>query len=167
MHKDRLENSSSGIPICRFGPGGDYVRNWPAGTSDEPASSQGNPLGRILATLADMIGATLDPELLTEINPLAEAENIHNNPVEENISYAVEKSATASNAPPTPGSKSNSSVRGQSMLFSDDGRVSRPVRRKPHNRIRAHRRTSKKRSAHEIPGQGTLFEAHHQSQSAA
>jgi hypothetical protein len=58
-------------------------------------------------------------------------------------------------------------LRDEPMLFGDDGGNCTLGTRKPHHRIRAHRKSAKKRTGDRIEGQGTLFELDGFGQSAA
>ena len=50
-------------PICKFGPGGDYVSAWPAVPLYSIAAAEPNPLGRVLETIARMIGLAAPQQL--------------------------------------------------------------------------------------------------------
>ena len=65
-------------PLCRFGPGGEYVSDWTL-QSDSNAISKAGKLGKVLATLGEMIGATFNPELLENMQAEIEqqADAIH------------------------------------------------------------------------------------------
>ena len=136
------------VPVCRFGPGGDYVKDWPAKKSQLP-EPESNPLGKVLALIVDVMGTTVSGELMIQSQgPTDEPD--HTN-------------YTASTA----GAEDSSRISAEPMLFADDSRSSRGVRHKPHYRIRAYRRSSRKRTARKIDTQATLFEVDTQSQSAA
>ena len=169
MNRDRfgnLNNRNDG-PVCKFGPGGDFIRQWPKPKSKVPPEMD-NPLGKILSAIAEMIGTTIHPELLTQVDgPYNINGQLDTNLIKEKTSGADTKSDNTDNTAATGRSKANSKLPSQSMLFGDDCRTRRPVRRKPHYRIRTHRGASKKRSADKLKGQGTLFEVNPTSQSAA
>ena len=66
---DMNKNNLSGGTIrdlCKFGPGGDYTSAWPIDESNLP-SVGGNSLSKALATIAEVIGTTIHPELLLPI----------------------------------------------------------------------------------------------------
>ncbi len=169
MNVKRFNIDDGKQPLCKFGPGGEYVYNWP-GENDALATAGKNPLGRILSALAQIIGATINCELLSEFQSAADAEI--KNAVKGKL--PKEKTESANKKPPKPnysttirGAKANKTFPAQPMLFADNGRTGRRVRNKPANRLRAHRRTSRKKAACKIKGQGTLFEINGTSQSAA
>ena len=179
MDLNQFDGNSSDGPVCRFGPGGDYVYDWPA-KSAQPFARQPNTLNKVLAVIADLMGAVISPELLTEDHtPVyiaadstakqndVDIEGPTNHLINQKESSAGDKSNrtnyAASTADPTAGSE----VRAEPMLFGDDCRISRGPKRKPHHRIRAHRRAAKKRAGYSLKGQGTLFEINGPGQSAA
>lgn len=161
-HRFNQTNRNSG-PVCKFGPGGEYISYWPANQPD----TRSNPLARLLATIATMVGATIDAELMAEIDAGREINDIVKAKPSKDDVGAEKKHDNTDYAPTTTGTKSNSPIREQPMLFSDDCRISPGAKRKPAHRIRAYRRTSKKKSARRPTAQGTLFEAHTAGQSAA
>ena len=149
-------------PVCRFGPGGDFISVWPGeyNASSQPSSSG---LGKLLTLLGEMITAVLGSELNS---PSGVATSVHclagQIPAEEEkLKHAVRDSRTdeASYSAPTPVIESSGRFQGEPMLFGDDWGTGIGAGRKPKHRIRAYRRTSKKRHAFSLPGQGSLFEA--------
>ena len=159
-------------PICMFGPGGDYVRAWPgkaAGKADAAPAPE-NPLRKVLESLADIIGATVNIASIGGIRIEGPQEvgacEIVNEEREENHVAADNESGTG-DAETTGDTQAHPAVRAEPLLFADDSRVGAGGRRKSNHRIRAHRKTAKKRTAQKIDGQGTLFEIDRTSQSAA
>ena len=160
-------NNEINEPLCKFGPGGDFVTNWPEG-SYKRRERIDNPLGRVLEAIADIIGATVKPELISEITQKTDIKRLINaNTEREDITSAAEESSGANHAETTGGAEADSTIRGEPMLFADDRGTCRRVRRKPNHRIRTYHRASKKRTADKFDGQGTLFDLDAQSQSAA
>ena len=156
-------------PLCKFGPGGDYVYNWP-GENAALTTAGRNSLGRVLGALAQIIGATISCELLSELQNAAAAEI--NDAVK--VKLPKEKTKSANKKPARPnysatirGAKENKTFPAQPMLFADNGRTCRRVMHKQTHRLRAHRRPSRKKAAVQIKGQGTLFEINGPGQSAA
>jgi hypothetical protein len=155
------------VPVCRFGPGGDYVSDWPGAKTQLPAREP-NPLGKVLAMIADVMGTTVSGELMIQDPaPLYIEGPTENHLLSQKQSGAPNKPDHTSNAPSTAGSKGDSPPAAEPMLFADDSRSSRDAKHKPHHRIRAYRRTPRKRTPRPIEGQGTLFEVNGASQSAA
>jgi hypothetical protein len=149
-------------PVCRFGPGGDFVSFWPKqhSTSRKPVP---NSLALLLERLAKIINTKLSPDFD------ASADSPKNTPQPQtltlpekgNLKYEVKhaKSEKPVNTAPTPGINSNCDLQVQPMLFPDDRRVSISTGHKPKHRIRTYRRTAKKKAPVQLPGQGSLFEA--------
>ena len=167
MDFSRFSQSQDDQPLCKFGPGGDYLTNWPAEDNlQENVEPQLNPIGKILSTIADMVGATLDPEILEEMTRHADIEG----PVTITIGkedITDEKTNKGHNTQAACRPETSGPVRKQTMLFSDDWRTGPAAGRKQANRVRTHRRPAKKRSNYKIKGQGTLFEINFVGQSAA
>lgn len=168
MDVGRFGDYSDG-PLCRFGPGGDYIRDWPEGVKPVKAVAGGNPLGKILATIADIIGATVDPGILADmsIDGPDVVEPVVVSGVKEVICDDADSSGSEDNAEAGGDSSADRRVPGQTMLFGDDGRNRPSRRRKSNHRIRAHRKPAKKRASGQIEGQGTLFGIDSIGQSAA
>ena len=129
-----------------------------------------NALGKVLATIAEILGTTIRPELLTAADghwDIGINKQLKQGPFTEETSGADNRSNRNDQSASTGSVKSNSNVRGGALLFADDRGACRKVKRKPNYRIRTHRRTSKKRFSAQCEGQGTLFEINGASQPAA
>jgi len=143
----RLDNQIE--PVCKFGPGGDFVSVWP-GEPQQSRQPSTNRLTKLLTSLSEMISTLLGSEL--------------NTASKENLEYAVESKADKSAySPSTTVIKSDSLISGEPILFADDRRISVRAGHKPKHRIRAYRRAAKKRSALSFGGQGSLFETNFKS----
>ena len=166
MNRDKDEQFE---PICRFGPGGDYVHNWPPSTYQTGQPNQ-NPLSRVLASLSEiiaaMLGSEFDSTAVSSTNIQTSAQQIRRR--KERLEYAVTLNKADAPADPAPVAniKGNFKVHGQPMLFADDWRVGEQAGHKPKHRVRAHRRTPKKRPAF-APSGGTLFEPNFKSAKTA
>ena len=148
-------------PICKFGPGGDFVSVW-RGESLVSGRSSPNRLYKLLVSLSELIALLLGLEpASTSFVPtgvhhltgriLAE---------EEKVKYGVRNSKAVGRAyaAPTTIIESNRRFQGEPMLFADDRGIGVGVGRKSKHRIRAYRRAAKKKPAFQVPGQGSLFE---------
>ena len=161
-------NLGSDEPVCKFGPGGDFVREWPA--RKKAPKQKENPLGEVLATIAEILGTTIRPELPAAVDghwDIGINKLFKGNPFKEETSGADNRSNRNDQSASTGSFKSNSNVRAEPLLFADDRRAGRKVKRKPNYRIRTYRSTSKKRVSSQCKGQGTLFEINGASQPAA
>ena len=149
-------------PLCRFGPGGDFVSDWPAEALCQEQIGIGS-LGKTLSRITEIIGAVIVPEL---IGQRKEANILLGNNFKESIE-SVHYTSGDNHAETTANAGANQTVSREPTLFGDDTGVSSPVRRKPNNRIRARRSVKKKSSASSCPWQGTLFETYNQSSQVA
>ena len=156
-------------PLCRFGPGGDYVREWGGGDKPAVTGDGGNPLFKILAGIADMIGATVDPGILADMSVDGPEDfgPVFVSGVKEGSCDGADGIRSEGDAEAVGDTSADRRVSGQTMLFGDDGGGGGGGRRKSNHRIRAHRKPAKKRVACEVEGQGTLFEIDGIGQSAA
>ncbi len=159
-------------PICKFGPGGDYVRTWPPKTAGkaDPAGTVENPLRKVLERLADIIGANVNIASISGVqvdgpHQIAAREIVSEEREEDHV--ATDNKSGTGNAETIGDTQAHPAVRAEPLLFADDSRISSGGRRKSNYRIRAHRKTARKRAAKKIDGQGTLFETDCTSQSAA
>jgi hypothetical protein len=146
-------------PVCRFGPGGDFIQPWPAKPEDYLQQSQ-SPLARLLYSISRIINTT-------EHAPVIAGTAENHNMMEHDENAKSQEIAHRHNAATTANSKSDSDFQGQILLFANDCRAVGTVEHKPKHSIRAHRRTAKKRPPLRIAGQGSLFEADAQSAKTA
>ena len=163
MDKKRFSKDVSDEPLCKFGPGGDYVRSWPPEPIGKTAALE-NPIGKLLATIGQIISATVKPELIGEIT----AGYAISGPNQINAYKEMSHGATRTdNATTAKSAKPGIGTGAKQLLFADDSGSGRRARRKPNNRIRTHRRVAKKRTYRQDNRQGTLFEDNFVSQPAA
>jgi len=144
-------------PICKFGPGGEYVSNWPAGFAGTRQPDLG-PLGKVLEKIANLLGRNMNSGL----------SDAHGDGRTRSLDGAVDNShmedskigtTTGSfDAKAVGGSSAHRPVSREAMLFDDCSGVGRGSGRKPHNRVRTHRRAKRKKASFGGSWQGTLFE---------
>ena len=157
MDRESLKNSS--IPLCQFGPGGDFAEPWNGPGAQMPAS----PINQVLTTLAELLGVTIESEQLAEIACVWPQQK----PVETNTEPAVaskERVEDAANRrtdnhhPASVGSAdAHRGLSKQPLLFGDDGGTGRRAKRKPAHSVRTHRGPARKKAHHAVERQGTLF----------
>jgi len=163
MEVNRYDNQD--IPLCKFGPGGDFITEWPAPSCPQQFEvGEPNPLGKVLGLIGRFLGSAIGPDLIRDLT--AELQ-----PVEENVCFSA-TDLTPSVQEKTQNEQANESpdyaqaagrtpgrgrVPRQTLLFSDDRGAGRGSRRKPSYRSRASRRPSRKRTGPSNPRQGTLF----------
>lgn len=166
MDLNRFAKDDGFEPLCKFGPGGDYVSGWPVRKNAKPEPHY-NPIGKILVTIADMIGAAVDGEILAQLTKHADIEGPTVISIPGENTNAKNITGQTDNAKAVPGAKQASGIRSQSMLFSDDCRTGKRNRRKQAHSVRTHRGFAKKGTHQQIAGQGTLFEINPPGVSAA
>jgi len=158
-----MENSrfnTENEPVCRFGPGGDFTSIWP-GKDAGSSLIRPNSLSKVLASIAQTMGIILGSAPAgtskttsnTQIKCIFFAKEKHKHESKSN------KTDKSTDAPSTTIIKGHRQLPDEPMLFSDDSRAGRRAGHKSKHRVRAHRRTSKKRSPDGMRRQGTLFDA--------
>jgi hypothetical protein len=155
----RFSQTNKNAPLCKFGPGGDYVDEWDAPGVSAPQPKESH-LGQVLNVIAEIIGATVQPEILTEIACALPVEADNKKPLSKKISFQ-EKTADGSqqtnHAQAARNTSAGQKLSKEPMLFCDDWGAGGSAKHQPNHRIRTHRRASRKRDAGPINGQGTLF----------
>jgi hypothetical protein len=144
-------------PLCKFGPGGDFVAAW------EPEPSER------LEVLARLIGSAIDA--LTAIFGLKRTgiDTVSSSIIfskdtavrhTETINDAIENitARDTTDAASAPAFANDSTFSAESLLFPDLVRNGIRIKHKPKHRIRASNRAAKKGIAFRIPKQGSLFE---------
>ena len=169
MNNDRFKRIE---PVCRFGPGGEYMFFWPAGSAEfSSGQSWPNSLSKVLGSIARIISATLSPQQLsadvTIENICQSAERISEHKEQTHNAKPNGKPDKSSYAPPNAVIRSNRKFQGQPMLFADDRGTGRRTNNKPKHHIRAYRGTAKKRAGFDIARQSTFFEVDVKSQKIA
>ena len=141
---DRYPNRQIG-PICKFGPGGDFISIWPSERFDRPeltaeGSSQfsTNRLTKLLASLNKIIDKLVGPESYTDLAVPTDIQTTAGLVLADKRFDRPELTAEG--------------------LFADDCRIGITTIHQPKHSIRAYRRTAKKRSAFGLCLQGSLFE---------
>jgi hypothetical protein len=148
-------------PLCRFGPGGSYVTNWPAGTS--VASKK--PIASVLDTISKMLDTVINEELLQNSTVEKIHAAIQNAQLPDFMEDEIEfDKSNDVNATTVSGLKTGGQFKKlQPMLFDYASGTCEHSGNKQNNSIRAHRRLKRKRPAFSRPWQGTLFEPYIQS----
>ena len=144
-------------PLCKFGPGGDFVTTWEPKPSKRP-----DVLPRLLGSAAEAVAAAFglknaDVNMHLNNNIYPSESILHNS---EKLNDEIENSTTNDSTDPAPASTpaNSSPFSGELLLFPDFGRDGIRTKHKPKHRIRTSRRTPKKGIPFRIPKQGSLFE---------
>ncbi len=144
-------------PLCKFGPGGDFVATWQPKPSKQP-----DVLARLLGSAVHALAAAFGLKNAGSNVPLSgslysDESTVHNT---ENLNDAIENSTTrdSTNTASAPAPANDSPFSAEPLLFPDLIRNGLRVRHQPKHRVRAPRRAAKKGAAFRIPKQGSLFE---------
>ena len=166
--EDRNKNTDGrDIPICRFGPGGDYVDDWPLKIDYTPQIDAG-PIGKLLEHIACFMGVNV--EGLNDIPNGSETIELSTKQVKnkDDIKEPSHEPAMASNAQTNTNSANHSRYTEQPTLFYDSRPTRKSAGQKPKHSLRARRRTKRKRSSCQGSSwQGSLFETGPQSTKVA
>ncbi len=157
MTPERYEQAG---PLCKFGPGGDFIVAWepePSGPSQLP----NRPL-RLLASTLEAAAVALGLKRADLCAPSGSAFCSNELTVfdREKARNATKNVRTNNTAYPAPVAaiKNDRVFSAEPMLFPDLGRNGVRAKHKPKHRIRAYHRTAKKGSALGFAEQGSLFE---------
>lgn len=155
------DTDSQNEPVCRFGPGRDYVSIWPPEPVGRPVASP-NSLTKVLSSIAEIMATFVgsQPRCTAALSAITDrpTERIRF-PKETKLHASDDRRADSTTDPaPAANTTGNSGLSTEPTLFPDDSGSSIRIRHKPKHSVRAHRRTAKKRSALSLPGQGSLFD---------
>ena len=144
-------------PLCKFGPGGDFVAAWEPEPSERP-----DVLVRLLGSGVEALAAAFGLKRAGEDVPLSSS-LCPNEPAVRNtekLNDAIENSTArdSTDAASAPATANGSPFPGEPLLFPDLGRYGLRIRHQPKHRVRAPRRAAKIGPAFRIPKQGSLFE---------
>ena len=158
------QRNNKNRPLCRFGPGGDFISIWPGEEDLESDDSlqRSNSLSGVLNSIAEILGTLLgsEPDGITAIRNVQGSEIGSDNRNGESVNAVsnegIEKKSYAASIRVV---KGDSGVSDEPMLFADDSGISGGDGHKPKHRVRAHKRIARKRPSVSVCGQGTLFGA--------
>lgn len=147
------------IPLCRFGPGGDFVSYWPKGSGESYPQSYESNLTKIIERLSQIISGVIQSRPDVKVT-FADAEaTILQKTQNERTIIAKPKNKKQSHSATNSASLSDKKVSGQQLLFADDWGAGERAGHKPKHNVRAHRRASKKRVSFKWHRQSSLFGA--------
>ena len=145
-------------PVCKFGPGGEYLSVWPPGRVQEDDLSAGH-VTRLLESLGEIIGVLSGSRCVRASTPAMSNNNPVATPKETSPDAAARHRPHRRFNPETaPGAAAYRGFPREPMLFPDDSRTGEPIEPQPQHGVRAPRRTPKIIAALDLPGQGTFFE---------
>jgi hypothetical protein len=159
------EKNGKAEALCKFGPGGDFVAFWRPAVTESCGGS-----GRLVKLLWSMVdglsvlfglGCSGFSARLEEAVAFNQINAGHKEKL-DNAFRSDEAGGTADSASTATAADGGLFGR-EPMLFPDYSGAGVRIRHKPKHRIRAYRRTPKKRSVVRLAEQGTLFEPHFKS----
>lgn len=161
---------SEDLPVCRFGPGGDFVFDWPkhirqsSGQALRQGSGQAGPIAKVLKAISKMLDVVVTEELLqnSTLEKINQAINS-----DSNTEIKIDAGKFKSDAPTIAGIEADRQLQKEPMLFDNVCGIVAIAGHKQNNGIRAHNRLKRKRPAFSASGQGSLFEPYSQSSKVA
>jgi len=147
-------------PLCKFGPGGDFISVWQPETP-EPFE-QSNPLEKLSASIIEVAAILLGFKLTNPHNLLiktcgsSEPVLLHKEEMKNAVKFNRIHRATDSS--PTSVAQDDNRLPTEPMLFPDFSRNGIRIRHQPKHRIRTYRRAAKKRPVMRFAKQSSLFE---------
>jgi hypothetical protein len=148
MKKDRERQAE---PLCKFGPGGDFVSAW-----EPKPSERAQVAAKLLDSAVEALAAAFGLKRATHLSCPDEQTDRHTEKQKDAIENGTAHDSTDAASAPAPADDSTFSA--EPLLFPDLVRNGIRIKHKPKHRIRASRRAAKKGSAFRIPKQGSLFE---------
>ena len=159
------ENDKQAEPLCRFGPGGDFITCWDSEPIGPEYSS--NRIAKLMISIIEALSVSIGIRqkiAFMNINHFGQEESDSTNEVDvfdkEATHNAVKstESAERNDSATASAAEDDSRLPAEPMLFPDAGGDGRRIKYQPKHRIRTYRRTAKKRPAFRFCEQGSLFE---------
>jgi hypothetical protein len=155
------ERDRQAEPLCKFGPGGDFIAVWQPEASESYEPS--NCLAKLLTSAVEVVAVVLG---LKRASPYVFLRNAFCSDEltvcrKEKAKNAVENSEAHDTTDPAPttATEDGGLFSGEPMLFPNLSRNGSRIKHQPKHRIRTYRRASKKGSALRFSKQGSLFES--------
>jgi len=147
------------IPLCRFGPGGDFVSYWPKGSGDSYPESNENKLTKIIERLSRIISGVIQSRRDVRVTFADDEATILHKTQDERTIIAKNTFKKQSHSTTNTASLSDKKVSGQQLLLAYDWGAGERAGHKPKHNVRTRRRASKKRVSFKWHRQGSLFGA--------
>ena len=119
-------------PVCKFGPGGDFVSYWPTGSLPLPQSTT-NRMTKILVRLNEIMGGLISSQLEQSTCQKIQQKGTLGYADKNNNFNAIGNTQAATTV------KGNFDIYNQPLLFADDCRISRSASNKSKHRVRTRR----------------------------
>jgi hypothetical protein len=149
-------------PLCRFGPGGDYIAEWKA----ENEFGEGNALSKVLEALGSIVAmmAGVEPRGIQSHKTNLNGGQLQDNGHTSGFKFKLHNFKSGKiNAKANSNTKVGKMLPGEQMLFADDSGAVKDTGYKPKHSIRTYHGASKKRTNDWNFGQGSLFDDKHRS----
>ena len=118
MDKNKRFNNDKNFPVCRFGPGGDFVEDYWPDKTESKVSRQ--PIGSVLKAIGKMLDAVIAEELLQ--NSTIEKINLAINGAQLTADLENEidiDKSVESDAPPVAGLEADRQLQKEPLLFDN------------------------------------------------
>lgn len=162
------EKNKDNEPLCKFGPGGDFLSVW---RPELPESREQNCIEKLFASTIEIAavllgyGRTNPYVALINTSGTGEPTLHHKEDKKDAVKFnRIRHPAHAASARITP---DDSRISAEPMLFPDVGRNGSSIKHQPKHRIRTYQRTPRKRTAVRFVQQGSLFEGQFKSSKIA
>ena len=149
------------MPLCKFGPGGDFVSVWLSCNYTSTLASE-KPLTKLIKSIAQTITTLLSPELSWE-PPASQASAKQQIYTRQITGYEFKNIKSGR----TTFTGENTLYAGKQLLLPDFSSDYLRNYHKPKHRYRIRQTTAKKKTSFVIPTQGSLFEEDLQSAKTA
>ncbi|AQQ70211.1 hypothetical protein SMSP2_00554 [Limihaloglobus sulfuriphilus] len=128
-------------PICIFGPGGDYKKEY----TPEPEAEKDGLLKKAISCVADSL--------------ISDGEESENSSQEQKSEYSKTEKKKLANTQKSRDTKIHKTVSASKSLSADDSGAGRTPSKKHHNRVRTLRKPAKRRFSVVVGEEGSLFGA--------
>lgn len=168
--KMRPERNRQIEPLCKFGPGGDFVAAWPPERSK--TSEMSNLFVRLLESAFEVVAVLVEKgsgAFSAKHAPIRSNKRLLTPFLKERVIDEAEISriGDTAHAKAIAVATNGRAFSAEPMLFPDPGGNGVRIKHKPKHRIRAYRRVAKKGSAVRFAEQGSLFESQFRSAKTA
>jgi hypothetical protein len=133
--------ASKESPICIFGPGGDFKKEY----TPEPEAEKDGLLKKAISCVADSL--------------VSETEESDNSSQEQKSEYITAEKKTLANPKKSRDTKVHKTVSAAKPVSTDDSGAGRTPPKKHHNRVRTLRKPAKRRFSVVVGEEGSLFGA--------
>jgi hypothetical protein len=153
--RENVRMDSQGEPLCKFGPGGDFVSVW---HPESPESSGQNCIEKLFASTIEIAAVLLGYKRINPYIPLLTGKQLLHHKEDKKNAVKFNRICHPSHTSPVRITPADSRISAEPMLFPDFSGNGCRVKHQPKHRIRTYQRTTRKRTSVRIAKQGSLFE---------